>query len=275
MRNTGAYPRRCGGTRQRRSRVSRRAGLSPQVRGNQRDFFRRRLRIGPIPAGAGEPDHDRYRDGIERAYPRRCGGTVKAIFGYDLSVGLSPQVRGNLSRFGVGFAADGPIPAGAGEPRVGSTPRASYRAYPRRCGGTFYQFNANAFEPGLSPQVRGNRRRADHPWARLGPIPAGAGEPAWDDDENNPFRAYPRRCGGTVAVKVISVVGAGLSPQVRGNRRVSTPSMRRMGPIPAGAGEPPKGKTLVLLDIRCQRAREALICTSVSGRVRRTSNAVS
>ena len=50
---------------------------------------------------------------------------------------------------------------------------------------------------GLSPQVRGNRQNACSLVAAIGPIPAGAGEPAGGDDRA-PFEwAYPRRCGGT------------------------------------------------------------------------------
>ena len=58
-------------------------------------------------------------------------------------------------------------------------------------------------------------------------------------------RVYPRRCGGTLFSKILGGIGAGLSPQVRGNRRHRAGWYRQRGSIPAGAGEPsPPGSTL-------------------------------
>ena len=54
-------------------------------------------------------------------------------------MGLSPRVRGNQNVSCEAVAADGSIPAGAGEPTgpTNSTPLS--RVYPRGCGGTYAQ----------------------------------------------------------------------------------------------------------------------------------------
>ena len=210
-----------------------------------------------------------------RAYPRRCGGTQGGLQAAHGRAGLSPQVRGNRWWAPARWAEAWPIPAGAGEPSRRRRCARRIWAYPRRCGGTQGGLQAAHGRAGLSPQVRGNRYSARPGAGADGPIPAGAGEPPVMARFKMLSRAYPRRCGGTQGLGETLNGIEGLSPQVRGNQTKPARTWLQGGPIPAGAGEPPKGKTLVLLDIRCQRAREALICTSVSGRVRRTSNAVS
>ena len=69
--------------------------------------------------------------------------------------------------------------------------------YPRVCGGTSIASAMAALTAGLSPRVRGNRRRGRASLGRRRTIPACAGEPpcaskwaimGWD---------YPRVCGGT------------------------------------------------------------------------------
>ena len=69
-------------------------------------------------------------------------------------------------------------------------------------------------------------------------IPACAGEP----EPGRPYppwvRVYPRVCGGTAAVSVVSMSDSGLSPRVRGNHNLGTAAYPSMGSIPACAGEP-------------------------------------
>ena len=131
-----AYPRRCGGTRgvHRIDRIQR--GLSPQVRGNPGFVIESERVARPIPAGAGEPLPDKVQTAVDRAYPRRCGGTVQMHVCLCYHAGLSPQVRGNRAIRPASLASPGPIPAGAGEPLPGISAYRIRRAYPRRCGGT-------------------------------------------------------------------------------------------------------------------------------------------
>ena len=95
--------------------------------------------------------------------------------------------------------------------------------------------------PGLSPRVRGNRRRplVFLPWP--GSIPACAGEPTPATGILAVAGVYPRVCGGTEIVGITRFGTAGLSPRVRGNpdREPADPCARRS--IPACAGEPCRG----------------------------------
>ena len=50
-----AYPRVCGATKRTYGYFSSRRGLSPRVRGNLVPLGSQRLRLGPIPACAGQP----------------------------------------------------------------------------------------------------------------------------------------------------------------------------------------------------------------------------
>ena len=71
---------------------------------------------GPIPARAGEPTRCLMGLLLVRAYPRSRGGTSCKMARMRSVRGLSPLARGNLHG-GLGLpAADGPIPARAGEP---------------------------------------------------------------------------------------------------------------------------------------------------------------
>ena len=172
-----AYPRGCGGTGPQVAMRTRAYGLSPRVRGN-REYQRQDLvRSGPIPAGAGEPLRSAAHQASTGAYPRGCGGTVRASLLRPEPMGLSPRVRGNPAGRRSTRQPSRPIPAGAGEPAAPGRPFSQGRAYPRGCGGTSLNvWNAQTGE-GLSPRVRGNRHETPRPIRRAGPIPAGAGEP--------------------------------------------------------------------------------------------------
>ena len=232
------YPRRCGGTHCASAWGNGLRGLSPQVRGNPARAGGRRLHTGSIPAGAGEPTATARSGCRATVYPRRCGGTVPGLAVTPVAVGLSPQVRGNRGRRGAARGQRRSIPAGAGEPRSGTTAAQDSEVYPRRCGGTQGPGVWIQCTTGLSPQVRGNRHGGRQPEHRVGSIPAGAGEPTYVDGPPDVDEVYPRRCGGTDSRCGRLWHPQGLSPQVRGNRQHEGPARRAVGSIPAGAGEP-------------------------------------
>ena len=116
----GVYPRVCGGTASRSGRWKSSYGLSPRVRGNQSHTAPRVPSRRSIPACAGEPASVVPVGVAARVYPRVCGGTVSAPSIVDDTLGLSPRVRGNLTRREVRFSMTGSIPACAGEPCAGS-----------------------------------------------------------------------------------------------------------------------------------------------------------
>ena len=113
--NQSVYPRVCGGTTTFFTETIPEIGLSPRVRGNRNDGSPTPLRVGSIPACAGEPRCRALPHHTAWVYPRVCGGTCRKIpmtssqaglsrvcggtTGQPLDMaiddGLSPRVRGN------------------------------------------------------------------------------------------------------------------------------------------------------------------------------------
>ena len=167
-----------------------------------------------------------------------CGGTSDNGTEHTMLSGLSPRVRGNPCRGRRCPMRTGSIPACAGEPRNGVDRVIGVWVYPRVCGGTSLMTFGGTCPIGLSPRVRGNRRRGYVSSTNKGSIPACAGEPC----TSTPFLAhtvvYPRVCGGTSTFGQLGIPVHGLSPRVRGNPRKEYPFNLCRGSIPACAGEP-------------------------------------
>ena len=173
----GAYPRGCGGADLSAWETRLKSGLSPRVRGSLRTAVAASTWPGPIPAGAGEPVREKGGREWLRAYPRGCGGaTMPADAGGDV-LGLSPRVRGSRSGRDPAQGAQGPIPAGAGEPDSDMLALPRQGAYPRGCGGASHVYNSFTKAGGLSPRVRGSPTMVVARRDAARPIPAGAGEP--------------------------------------------------------------------------------------------------
>ena len=191
-----------------------------------------------IPACAGEPGHRRIASAFGWVYPRVCGGTLRGKRKHLRKAGLSPRVRGNQVAEDLSGIESGSIPACAGEPASCMAAICSSRVYPRVCGGTVAGAAVHAGGLGLSPRVRGNPSLSSPPPTMPWSIPACAGEPsaAWVD--LCAAAVYPRVCGGTRLLLVSSSSSSGLSPRVRGNRRLVPPDAGYVGSIPACAGEP-------------------------------------
>ena len=212
----GVYPRACGGTGCWVGHTSSPCGLSPRVRGNHGRRPDHTRALGSIPARAGEPSPVGAKSRGMRVYPRACGGTGRTVVPATSVPGLSPRVRGNLSRRDARRTVMGSIPARAGEPmRSMSSPR-PFRVYPRACGGTLM------------------RSRFALTWSRS--IPARAGEPTFQKNLRRLRMVYPRACGGTHVIQLLSKPLIGLSPRVRGNLGCSESFAIRDGSIPARAG---------------------------------------
>ena len=211
------YPRGCGGTRCLGGLNYPPQGLSPRMRGNHAQLFQRGLRLGSIPAGAGEPcQQSPSRPGV-RVYPRGCGGTSAKASSMVPVMGLSPRVRGNQTRFGGDQCLEGSIPAGAGEPPVLRMDAKGGTVYPRGCGGTLGWKTTGRTGTGLSPRVRGNLYNLIPYSTDYGSIPAGAGEPGQQHPNQQYQAVYPRGCGGTFQSRSPLASQTGLSPRVRGN----------------------------------------------------------
>ena len=130
------YPRVGGGTRVWRSAMLSDIGLSPRGRGNPAQGLELRVRVGSIPAWAGEPSSaDRLLE-KRRVYPRVGGGTELIARSRVFVHGLSPRGRGNHPQPVDDLRAVGSIPAWAGEPLEVANPPGQKWVYPRVGGGT-------------------------------------------------------------------------------------------------------------------------------------------
>ena len=172
-------------------------------------------------------------------YPRLCGGTAISALERFTMRGLSPPVRGNRFRRGGGAGWYGSIPACAGEPGGCRPAPPPLRVYPRLCGGTCPLSTPAYFSAGLSPPVRGNREHRHRSRPENRSIPACAGEPVAGMWAWAVVKVYPRLCGGTQDISIGGGRQPGLSPPVRGNRRMCQRPLQARGSIPACAGEPP------------------------------------
>ena len=213
-------------------------GLSPRVRGNQIAPSAVSSRHRSIPACAGEPPSPAQPSHTEPVYPRVCGGTGCERAHSCRDAGLSPRVRGNHSRMGAVDQHRRSIPACAGEPAMVCSDGEGSSVYPRVCGGTRPDQAPLCRRGGLSPRVRGNRRRLFDPLVVSRSIPACAGEPVGVQVATAAGGVYPRVCGGTWRRTPDRPLQMGLSPRVRGNPFPAPRRLRSLRSIPACAGEP-------------------------------------
>ena len=227
----------CGGSPNSRRFRHRNRGLSPRVRGKQGRIIADLPSRRSIPACAGEAGKATPAAGVQRVYPRVCGGSQRPPPFANAVRGLSPRVRGKHRRRRPVQLGSGSIPACAGEAADGDGLSGIPAVYPRVCGGSAREGAPPFATEGLSPRVRGKRRLpADRP-ACPRSIPACAGEAERLTRIPPLYPVYPRVCGGSVVSGLLEGVTAGLSPRVRGK-----PSGRRRGrwsswSIPACAGE--------------------------------------
>ena len=212
----GVHPRGCGGARSARADRSWSAGPSPRVRGSLQEVELRRVSIGSIPAGAGEPPPMSSTARRARVHPRGCGGATSALRWTMADPGPSPRVRGSQCEDITQSLQHGSIPAGAGEPAIGQAGKPRDGVHPRGCGGAFRATSIAGPIQGPSPRVRGShvsafvRRSCLGPSPRVrgsppderpdheigGSIPAGAGEPAGSLTATSCRGVHPRGCGG-------------------------------------------------------------------------------
>ena len=237
-RHKRAYPRSRGATDLFLARYALAKGLSPLARGNLTKLRAGDLLLGPIPARAGQPCTTIASPCIERAYPRSRGATGKTVSDEAVRKGLSPLARGNRHCKTARNLWAGPIPARAGQPHSSISALWYPWAYPRSRGATRSALGGIRWTLGLSPLARGNHDLPQALQDRIGPIPARAGQPAAPRSTGKRGRAYPRSRGATTSFSASARPYKGLSPLARGNPRNRKATRRRLGPIPARAGQP-------------------------------------
>ena len=231
------YPRVCGGNYSMTISVSWVSGLSPRVRGKRMSSSASAVRLGSIPACAGETR--RVAPGLTPfwVYPRVCGGNPPIPAQLAASPGLSPRVRGKPWPNPLLFHNRGSIPACAGETDTAADAPRARGVYPRVCGGNNASQPIGGVTAGLSPRVRGKPCGRLGPAIRPGSIPACAGETFAGSTKGRVNWVYPRVCGGNHRHQRRPHRFSGLSPRVRG-KHYSKPTPRaKSRSIPACAGE--------------------------------------
>ncbi len=128
------YPRECGAAVVMEIDEPPSGGLSPRVRGSRHIFLPSLLRLGSIPASAGQPVGCMLCGVTDMVYPRECGAAVTGYAGCTSSTGLSPRVRGSQRHTITLSAKYRSIPASAGQPSTSSLPASKNSVYPRECG---------------------------------------------------------------------------------------------------------------------------------------------
>ena len=151
--------------------------------------------------------------------------------------GSSPRVRGKRADRERLEALAGLIPACAGKTLTSTCLTSSLRAHPRVCGENPLLFIESFQHTGSSPRVRGKRRSSRPPRGLDGLIPACAGKTWLAGKKRHEKGAHPRVCGENYMNRLTDVQDTGSSPRVRGKRRQTRPSVRRVRLIPACAGK--------------------------------------
>ena len=232
------HPRVGGGTAWTHALFRLLRGPSPRGRGNPVCEPVETLRIGAIPAWAGEPCRARRAGVGEGGHPRVGGGTDTLTLTVNGRQGPSPRGRGNPVGLLRAELDHGAIPAWAGEPQAFTLPSDSERGHPRVGGGTGFRESPGAGWAGPSPRGRGNPFAPSPASPQLGAIPAWAGEPPERSWSGRNSRGHPRVGGGTVTRGALGREWQGPSPRGRGNPGHAAGGEIQLGAIPAWAGEP-------------------------------------
>ena len=154
-----AHPRACGEHCSEGTRVDRKQGSSPRLRGAQQAVRPGEGWCGLIPAPAGSTTEVTLTKDGREAHPRACGEHIKNVVAGVVSWGSSPRLRGAPRPVDRATSRLGLIPAPAGSTRhLRPTPSAS-RAHPRACGEHEREDSMTGREGGSSPRLRGAPRR--------------------------------------------------------------------------------------------------------------------
>ena len=153
-----------------------------------------------------------------------------------MTEGSSPRMRGTHLEALHPDTAVGIIPAYAGNTSAAYPPHRNTRDHPRVCGEHAEIIGETCTIQGSSPRMRGTRISSESVKDILGIIPAYAGNTALPVYPPPAARDHPRVCGEhfRLLARVLSCLGS--SPRMRGTQHVSVHIARRMGIIPAYAG---------------------------------------
>ena len=210
---SGFYPRSRGATSTQRMAARVEMGPSPLARGNQQPppvppppraplargnlglHLGLPLRLGSIPARAGQPPCRHPSPVHPRVHPRSRGATHYTVNANGLVTGPSPLARGNLQVREDVAVVDGSIPARAGQPQSAASCACRSRVHPRSRGATEGVLKPTDRFTGPSPLARGTPPRLASAPAARGPSPLARGNPAAAAVSTGHRGSIPARAG--------------------------------------------------------------------------------
>ena len=211
-------------------------GSSPLARGTPGRQGRCLLLRGLIPARAGNTPQRRYALPPPRAHPRSRGEHLQWRLPPFLSRGSSPLARGTLPFIEQAGTPVGLIPARAGNTLSTGNTSSPLKAHPRSRGEHKFRISkANAVK-GSSPLARGTRLRRIIARLARRLIPARAGNTPPTPAGILLMWAHPRSRGEHLIVGAFQASLRGSSPLARGTHARVKCRNKRIGLIPARAG---------------------------------------
>ena len=211
-------------------------GSSPRMRGTLTSGCGVSIRIGIIPAHAGNTRRCVRLLDVCRDHPRACGEHWLVVRRVERQVGSSPRMRGTLAANSVTTEKLGIIPAHAGNTICVPLRWIAPRDHPRACGEHLLFLLASASSQGSSPRMRGTHVGRIRNKQMRGIIPAHAGNTAILKSCRLGIRDHPRACGEHEMLVIISDGAMGSSPRMRGTLFHLNHSPLLLGIIPAHAG---------------------------------------
>ena len=211
-------------------------GSSPLARGTQTGARNIAIKLGLIPARAGNTPQPRYAPLQARAHPRSRGEHDYAAFSGVPAGGSSPLARGTHAVNLETRICSGLIPARAGNTRRDDQKKKSIRAHPRSRGEHTCHGISLLCASGSSPLARGTRGALPAPHTDQGLIPARAGNTMPEMMMSGIIGAHPRSRGEHPGVDEAVFEHEGSSPLARGTRVEPAGDGDDAGLIPARAG---------------------------------------
>ena len=194
-------------------------GSSPRLRGTHERAAHEVQRVGIIPALAGNTAKTSAFAPAARDHPRACGEHRMAPSAAGFAVGSSPRLRGTQPLTNAQMRGMGIIPALAGNTTATTCPPTMARDHPRACGEHPIAALRNSRTRGSSPRLRGTPRTPHAPPHERGIIPALAGNTWSCLSASVRYWDHPRACGEHWRMCLLSTLGTGSSPRLRGTRR--------------------------------------------------------
>ena len=214
--NQRDHPRACGEHESRTQRPSPWRGSSPRMRGTPTILPCACFFSGIIPAHAGE-------------HCPRCGART-------VNSGSSPRMRGTRGDERICYVRHGIIPAHAGNTPLRIGQLLICGDHPRACGEHTFYVPTLSISGGSSPRMRGTQHGEKRQMAKLGIIPAHAGNTDRHSCRSTAKRDHPRACGEHDSADITGMFQTGSSPRMRGTPPGRGCNIVSKGIIPAHAG---------------------------------------